>query len=68
MVEAGQRDLLHVVAAHGPSTGFPRGLDGRQQQADERSDDGDHHQKLDEGKAGGPRSMCGTSVHDGLPL
>jgi hypothetical protein len=68
MVQKRKAYLLKVVLAGSDSARLSRGLHGRQEQANQRSDDGDHHQKLDEGKAGGPRSMCGTSVHDGLPL
>src|SRR5262249_40818562 len=46
-----QGDLLEVVAAHGAVGRFPYLLDGRQQQAEEQGDDGDHHQQLDQREA-----------------
>ena len=48
----GQADLLQVVLASGPARLLPRGLDGRQEQGDQRPDDRDDHQELDEGEAG----------------
>jgi hypothetical protein len=45
-----QTDLLEVVRALGPPSRFPRGLNGRQQQANEDGDDADHHKQLDQGK------------------
>ncbi len=46
-----QADLLQVVRALRATSGLTSGLNGRQQERDEHADDGDHDQKLDEGKA-----------------
>jgi len=43
-----QPELLHVVHALGTSGGLPDLLDGRQQEADQHGDDGDHHEQFDE--------------------
>ena len=44
--------LLAVLAGYGPGArrGLARLLHGRQEQADQDGDDGDHHQQLDQGK------------------
>jgi hypothetical protein len=47
----GQTNLSHVVAATHPSGRFARGLNGRQQQADQNADDGDDHEQLHERKS-----------------
>src|SRR5262249_33142357 len=44
VVVAGQTDLLEVVLALGTVGGLTHLLHGRQQQADEHGNDGDHHQ------------------------
>jgi hypothetical protein len=44
-------DLLHVVAAAHASSRFASGLYSRQQQGYQDTDDGNHHQQFDEGKA-----------------
>jgi hypothetical protein len=48
-----QRDpqLLEIVLAGAPPRCLAGRLHGRQQEADERADDGDHHQELDQRKA-----------------
>ena len=43
-----QADLLHVVGAGTASCGLAGGLHGRQEEADQRGDDRDHHQQLHE--------------------
>ena len=50
--EGCQRKLFHVVGATSPPGSFTGLLNGGQQQADEHTDDRDHHQQFDEGKAG----------------
>ena len=45
-----QRELTDIVAAVTPPRRLAGRLHRRQEQADERADDGDHHQELDEGK------------------
>ena len=47
-VVMGQADLLQVVGAADAGGGLADLLDGRQQQADQHRDDGDHHQQLDQ--------------------
>ena len=47
----GQADLLQVVGALHATRGLACRLDRRQQQGDQQSDDGDHHQQLDEREA-----------------
>jgi hypothetical protein len=42
--------LLEVVRATATTGRLPGCLNGRQEQADERADDGDHHEQLDERK------------------
>ena len=53
-----QCPLLDVVGAFHSARGFPRRLYCRKEKPDQNSDDGDHHQKLDQGK---PR--FGLTVH-----
>src|SRR5262249_43094164 len=48
VVVAGQAELLKVVGALGARRRLADLLDGRQEQADEDGDDGDHHQELDQ--------------------
>jgi hypothetical protein len=43
-------DLSQVVYALRPASGFSRSLDGRQHQADQDADDGDHHQEFHQGE------------------
>ncbi|OYV85460.1 MAG: hypothetical protein B7Z73_13535 [Planctomycetia bacterium 21-64-5] len=45
-----QADLLEVIVAVGAARGFAGGLHRRQQQRDQQTDDGDHHEQLDQGK------------------
>ena len=40
----GEADLVEIVATGVPPGGFPGRLDGRQEQADQDTDDRDHHQ------------------------
>jgi hypothetical protein len=47
----GQAHLLDVVGTLHPAAGLPGRLHGRQEQADERRDDRDHHEKFDEREA-----------------
>jgi hypothetical protein len=42
--------LLEVVGATAPPGRLARGLHRREEQTDERADDGDHHQQFDEGE------------------
>ena len=51
--------LLQVVAAGDPTCRFPGRLDGRQKQADERSDDRDHDEKFHESETRRRRGMSG---------
>ena len=46
----GQADLLQIVDALGPPSGFACRLNGREQQRNQDRDDGDDYQKLDQGK------------------
>ena len=39
--------LLEVVLARSPSRGFPRGLDGREQERDQDPDDSDDNEQFD---------------------
>ena len=48
MVVAGQADLLEIVGALRAAGGLAHVLHGRQEQADQDGDDGDHHQQFDE--------------------
>ena len=48
-------DLLEVVRAVHSASRLAGGLDRGQQQRDENADDGNHHQKLDQRKAGRDR-------------
>jgi hypothetical protein len=43
-VEARQSDVLQIVSALHPPGGLARGLNGRQQQSYQHTDNGDHHQ------------------------
>ena len=47
-----QRELTDIVATGTPPRRLAGALHRRQEQADERADDGDHDEQLDEGKAG----------------
>src|SRR5262249_46627152 len=51
-VVGGQGDLLQVVAALHACGRLPYLLYGGEEEADEDGDDGNHHQQLDQGKAG----------------
>jgi hypothetical protein len=46
-----QSDLLEIVDAAGSAGCFPRGLHRRQQEPNERADDGNYHQELDQGES-----------------
>ena len=63
-------DLPEVVAARAHAGRLPGTLHRRQQQADERSNDRDHHEQFDEREGGPivPRSdwACREGKHDGL--
>ncbi len=48
VVVQGEPDLFEVVGALGAGGRFPDLLDGREQQADEDRDDGDHNEQLDQ--------------------
>jgi hypothetical protein len=48
IVEAGQRQLFQVTLACGAVGGLADLLDGREQQANQDGDDGNHHQQLDQ--------------------
>ena len=52
VVEQAEGNLLEVVSARRPPSGFSSALHGRQEQANEHADDGDHNQQFDERKAG----------------
>jgi hypothetical protein len=52
---AGQGNLLEVVLALGARGGFAHLLHGRQEQADQDGNDGNHHQELHK------RETCATS-------
>jgi hypothetical protein len=43
--------LANVVAARHASCSFPGGLNGREQETHEDTDDGDNHQEFHKGKA-----------------
>jgi hypothetical protein len=45
-----QPDLLQIVDALRPSRSLTRGLYRRQKERNQDGDDGNHHQKLDEGE------------------
>ena len=51
-VRHGEADLTDVVDTRVAATGFAGRLDGRQQHADERADDGDDDEQFDEREAG----------------
>jgi hypothetical protein len=46
--QQGRADLLEVIEAGGAAGAGPGALHRWQEQADERADDGNHHEKLDE--------------------
>src|SRR5207247_2378997 len=50
VVGDGEADLLEVVGALHAAGGLAHFLHGRQQQADQNRNNGDHHQQLDQGK------------------
>jgi hypothetical protein len=52
VVEASGREFAQLVGALGTSRGLASGLDGRQKQGDKHANDGDYHQKFDEGESG----------------
>jgi hypothetical protein len=58
----GHTDLLEVVAAGDPTARFPRRLNGRQEQANEQTDDGDYHQELYKCE-GGSTARCDKKFH-----
>ena len=47
-----QRDLPEVIGATGPPGRLAGRLHRRQEQADERADDGDHHEEFDQREPG----------------
>jgi hypothetical protein len=53
-----QANLLEVIAALHAAGCFAGGLHRRQQQGDEHTDDGDHHQQLHERKSGSLSHAC----------
>jgi hypothetical protein len=57
-----QTDLLEVARALGAPSGFTRGLNGRQQQADENADNRDNDKQLNQGKT------AASTVHGSCPL
>src|SRR5262245_49884154 len=59
---ASHDDLVEVVRRLHTCGGRTDLLDGRQQEADQDGDDGDHHEQLDERESGGatPRGEVGT--------
>jgi len=61
----GERDLLQVVLGRHAGGGFADFLHGRQQQADQDGDDGDHHQQLDQRER---EPTVGNPSHDELTL
>jgi hypothetical protein len=62
VVKAG-RELLDVIAALDHASRFAGGLDRRQQQCDERADDGDHDQEFDKGERGGVQADGVKAIH-----
>jgi hypothetical protein len=67
VVVQGQADLLEIVGAAQACSGLAHFLHGRQEQADEHGDDGDHHQQLDQGKRT-TGTGCGRTVQENLLL
>ena len=68
VVQERQADLLEIIPAGRLPRGLAGSLHGRQEQADERADDRNHHQKLDESKTschprGARRSSLKMLVH-----
>jgi hypothetical protein len=63
-----QADLLQVVLARGTGGGLPHFLHGRQQQADEDGDDGDHHQQQLDQRERGPAGAGEDGWHGEYPL
>ena len=61
VVVDGERELLEVVAALHAGGGLADLLDGRQQEADEDGDDGDHHQQLDQRERPPLTTPCQTA-------
>jgi hypothetical protein len=55
VVGNGQTDLLEIVDTGRPPRLLACGLNRRQQQADQGSNDRDHNQKFDQGKTWPPR-------------
>jgi hypothetical protein len=51
VVVQGQADLLEIVRAARPPGGFPRLLNGGQQQRDQDRDNRDHHQQFNQGES-----------------
>ena len=50
IVLQGHAQLPEIVLAMGAPGRFAGRLDGRQEQADQDADDGDHHQQFDQGE------------------
>ena len=60
--EVGERQLPEVVLAGGASR-TPDGRPGRHEHRHQNCDDGNDHQKFDQGEAGGGANVC-SSFHD----
>jgi hypothetical protein len=59
-----QSELFYIVGAFDTSGRFPRRLDGRKQQRDKNSNNGNNDKQLNERKSA---ALCGSVVH-GSPL
>jgi hypothetical protein len=69
MLTASRCKLLNVIAALRPSPSLAGHLNGRQKQADQDADDGDHHQKFYERETTilairMDHLFCSSTVHD----
>ena len=62
----GQADLFEVVGTAQATRGLAGRLHGRQQQADQDRDDGNHHQQLDQRETGAKHSDR-VAKHRALP-
>ena len=58
-----QAKLLQIVRTLHPATGLPGSLNGGQQESDQNTNDGDHHQQFDERK----RPRMKSSMHGSCP-
>jgi hypothetical protein len=59
----GEAQLLEVVGALDAAGRLADFLDGRQQQGDQRRDDGDHHEQFQEGEGSRARTRRQTAGH-----